>query len=83
MNNDSTAQEIADLTAKKFFAMIGVDADDPESVEEFRQDLRFGRRMRRASDHMFTVIYGAVALGIVYAIWDGIVSRISKMVGHS
>jgi O-acetyl-ADP-ribose deacetylase (regulator of RNase III) len=44
------AQESADRAVKKVFAILGVDIDDPEKVEEFRMDLRFGRSMRRAAD---------------------------------
>jgi hypothetical protein len=34
---------------KKVFAILGVDIDRPESVEEFREDLRFGKRMRKGN----------------------------------
>jgi hypothetical protein len=35
--------EIADRAVRKTFAILGVNIDNPESVEEFRQDLRFGK----------------------------------------
>ena len=44
-------QDAADRAVKKVFAILGVDIDKPESVEEFREDLRFGRKLRKASDH--------------------------------
>ena len=36
-------QNIADKSVKKVFAILGVDIDDPQQVEEFREDLRFGK----------------------------------------
>ena len=50
--DNPTCQDAADRAVKlKVFAILGVDVDKPESVEEFREDLRFGKRMRRAADH--------------------------------
>lgn len=68
----------AELAVKKVFAILGVDVDRPESVEEFRMDLRFGRRMRRVSDRGILTIVGAVATGLVVAVWSGIGSLISR-----
>lgn len=41
----------ADKAIKKTFAMLGVDVDDPQQVEAFRQDLRFGASMRKVANH--------------------------------
>lgn len=68
----------ADQAVKKVFAILGVDVDKPESVEEFKDDLRFGKKMRRAADHGQMVFWGAIALGMTYALWDGITSAIKK-----
>jgi hypothetical protein len=66
-------QDVADRAVKKVFAILGVDIDKPESIEEFREDLRFGRKMRKAADHSFmTISIGAVAVGLCIAIWTGI-----------
>ena len=43
--HDDTCQEAADRAVKKVFAILGVDVDKPDSVEEFREDLRFGKRL--------------------------------------
>lgn len=43
--------EAADHAVRKVFSILGVDIDKPESVEEFREDLRFGKRLRKAGDH--------------------------------
>ena len=70
--------EIADRAVKKTFAILGVDIDKPESVEEFRQDLRFGKRLRKIADHGTLAFFGAVAVAIVAAIWIGITSSSNK-----
>ncbi len=70
-------QELADRSVKKVFAILGVDIDKPESVEEFREDLRFGRKMRRAADHSFLAMIGVIAVGLAAAAWAGVVSKIS------
>lgn len=70
-------QEAADRAVKKVFAILGVDIDRPESVEEFREDLRFGKRMRKAADHSMMVFVGAVMIAVGAALWAGIVSKIN------
>lgn len=69
-------QDVADRAVKKVFAILGVDIDKPESIEEFREDLRFGRKMRKAADHSFMTIIGTVAVGLCIAIWTGIASKV-------
>jgi hypothetical protein len=66
--------EAADAAVKKVFAILGVDIDKPESVEEFRENLRFGKRLRRASDHGTLVFIAAVVSALTYASWVGIVA---------
>jgi hypothetical protein len=68
--------EIADKAVRKTFAILGVDIDDPASIEEFRQDLRFGKRLRRIADHGTLAFFAAVAVAIVGAIWIGITQSI-------
>ena len=68
--------EIADRAVRKTFAILGVNIDNPESVEEFRQDLRFGKRLRKISDHGTMAFFAAVAVALVGAIWIGIVTSI-------
>lgn len=72
-------QEAADRAVKKVFAILGVDVDKPESVEEFREDLRFGKRMRRAADHGFLALVGLAVVGLGALIWAGVVSKVG---GH-
>ena len=73
------ASAAADHAVKKAFALLGVDIDKPESVEEFREDLRFGKRMRKAADHGILVLIGVLIVGLTAAMWSGIVSNIK---GH-
>jgi len=52
--------------------IIGVDIDKPESVEEFREDLRFGRKLRKMSDHGSFVIVAGLVGGMLFALWHGV-----------
>jgi 23S rRNA U2552 (ribose-2'-O)-methylase RlmE/FtsJ len=68
--------EIADKAVKKTFAILGVDIDKPESVEEFRQDLRFGKRLRKIADHSTLAFVSVVIVALAGAMWLGLVSKI-------
>lgn len=70
------AEEAADQAVRKVFAILGVDVDKPESVEEFREDLRFGKKLRKVADHGILAIVGLIVVGIGAAVWSGIVSKI-------
>jgi hypothetical protein len=69
-------QEAADRAVKKVFAILGVDIDKPESVEEFREDLRFGKRLRKAADHGTMVLVGFLLIGLASAVWFGIQAKL-------
>lgn len=71
--------EAADAAVRKVFAILGVDIDKPESVEEFREDLRFGRKLRKASDHGTLVFVAALVSALVYASWVGIVASVKGL----
>lgn len=77
--SDSTCQEAADRAVKKVFAILGVDIDKPESVEEFREDLRFGKKMRKATDQGMLALMGVIVVALAAATWTGVVSNIK---GH-
>lgn len=70
-------QQIADQSVKKVFAILGVDIDDPQQVEEFREDLRFGKRLRKYSDYGTMAVVAAVFVAIAAAVWAGIVTKVS------
>ena len=40
---EAVSARAADRAVKRVFSILGVDIDRPESIEEFRADLRFGR----------------------------------------
>ena len=66
-------ENTADHAVKKTFAILGVNIDDPVSVSDFQQDLIFGKKIRRASDHGQMVMVAAIVSGLAYAIWMGVV----------
>lgn len=70
------AEKAADHAVAKVFAILGVDINRPDSVEEFREDLRFGKKMRRMADHGQLAMVGVFVLGISWAIWEGIKAKL-------
>ena len=74
--SERMSEDAAEHAVKKVFAILGVDIDRPECVEEFREDLRFGKRMRKIADHGTLAFFGVVAAAFAAAVWAGIVSNI-------
>lgn len=74
--SERMSEGAAENAVKKVFAILGVDIERPESVEEFREDLRFGKRMRKVADHGTLAFFGVVAAAFAAAVWAGIVSNI-------
>ena len=72
------AEEAADVAVKKVFAILGVDVHSPESVEEFREDLRFGKRMRKAMDHGILAIVAIIGAALCATVWTGIVESLRR-----
>lgn len=72
LRDTQLAHEVADLTVKKVFAIMGVDINSPQSVENFRANLRFSERLRKISDHGTLVFVGAVVLMLTTAVGLGI-----------
>ena len=66
------ADEASEKAVRHVFALLGVDIDKPHEVESFREDLRFGSRLRKAADHSFLAIVGAVTLLLVGAVGVGL-----------
>ena len=71
-------ERAADKAVKKVFAIIGVDINKPESVEEFREDLRFGKKLRKLADHGVFVLVALLFTGLAWASFEGIITRIKK-----
>jgi hypothetical protein len=67
---------IAKAAVKEVFAILGVDVDNPEKVEEFRKDLRFGASMRRATDRGIIAMVVIVAAMVISAFGFGIIDLI-------
>ena len=70
------AEEAADAAVRKVFAILGVDIDKPESVETFREDLRFGKRLRKATDHGMLAVAAVIAVAICAAAWSGVTASL-------
>lgn len=70
------AEEAADVAVRKVFAILGVDIDKPESVETFREDLRFGKRLRKATDHGMLAVAAVIAAAMCAAVWSGVIASL-------
>ena len=74
--SEKISEEAADKAVKKVFAILGVDINKPESVEEFREDLRFGRKLRKLADHGTLALVALIFVGIGYAAFAGVASKV-------
>ncbi len=67
------AEEAAEKAVRETFALLGVDVNNQESVDAFREDLRFSRGMRKRAeqgvDAFFKLLFASIAAAIVSAIW--------------
>jgi hypothetical protein len=72
---NETVDEAVEKAVRKTFAILGVDIDNPASVESFREDLRLAGKLRKAADHGFLVVIGAIAAGICALVWSGITHK--------
>jgi hypothetical protein len=72
----------AHIAVQKTFAILGVDVEDPISVESFRKDLRFGGDLRKMSEKgkLATVIL--VVTFIVSAIGYGLLEFAKHKIGN-
>ena len=72
------SETAANKAVEEVFSLLGVDVKKVESVEEFKEDLRFGRKLRKLADHgiyaVVAVIFGAIA----WAIIDGIALKLKR-----
>jgi hypothetical protein len=66
------AGEAAEKAVERVFFLLGVDVHDAASIEEFRQDLRFGKSMRKYAEQgtaaMVKVVAMLVVSGFIWAI---------------
>ncbi len=68
---ENAADLASDKAVKKTFAILGVDVDRPDQVEEFRKDLRFSGQLRSDFNRGRFVLVGLIATAIGVAIWEG------------
>lgn len=70
------ADEGSTKALKRTFALLGVDLDDFESIQEFRGDLQWVRSGRRVSKALgskaSSSIIGVTAIGLAVAVFDWI-----------
>ena len=70
------ANDAADRAVAKTFAILGVDITKPESVEDFREDLRFGKHMRKLTNRGLNTAIVILVGGVMTALWLGIKQKI-------
>ena len=75
--SETVSERAADKSVQKVFAILGVDIDKPESVSEFQDDLRFGRRLRKMAEHGSLVVTALLVTGLIWAAFEGMIARIS------
>ena len=66
----------AERAVRKVFAILGVDIDKPESVAEFQEYLRFGKKLRKAADHGMLALVGVVVAALMAAAWAGVQAKL-------
>ncbi len=58
------------------FMLIDVDINDSDAVKEFRDDLRFGRQVRKLVGHGVLAVVSTAVVAVTLSAWTGIVSAI-------
>ena len=70
----TAAEEGSTRSLKRTFALLGVDLDDFESVQEFRGDLQWvksGRRVSKAiTGRSLSSVVGVASIGVVVGFYD-------------
>lgn len=76
MYADEVSRDAAAKAVRDVFTLLGVDVDDPASVEDFRKDLRFGGTLRKRAEYGVLAVIGCVAVALAAALWQGIIVKI-------
>lgn len=63
------AEQSAALAVKRTFSHLGVDVDNVQDLQRFRDDLRFGGVFRTAATKSFLALLAAICGGIGLSIW--------------
>lgn len=74
------AKRIAEETVHEVLLRLGIDEEEENAFSEFRADILYARKMRRASDTVgqagLWAIVGILVTGAIGAFWVGITSVI-------
>jgi hypothetical protein len=66
------ADQAAREAVREAFILLGVDTEDPKSIDDFQADLRFNRSLRRRADQgvdaFFKLLFLAIAGAILTAL---------------
>ena len=66
------ADQAAREAVREAFILLGVDTEDPKSIDDFQADLRFNRSLRRRADQgtdaFFKLVFLAIAGAIISAV---------------
>lgn len=71
-------EDAANCAVRKVFAILGVDVDNPEKVEDFRKSLRWSDSMRKGAEHGWIAFIGIIVVAISAALWAGIVEKLGR-----
>ena len=71
-------EDTAQNAVRKVFAILGVDVENPEKVEEFRKSLRWSDAMRKGAEHGWVAFIGIVVVAMSAALWAGIVEKLGR-----
>lgn len=73
---ETIAKAAAKATVRETFRLLGVDLDNQQSVNDFRADLVYARKIRRLSEKTgsiaLLVMISAIVTGMLAVFWDGI-----------
>ena len=69
-------KEAAKRAVHEVFSILGVDVDNPEQVEKFREGLRFGQSMLKFANRGLMTFIIVSAASATAALWLGIKAKI-------
>lgn len=72
------ADAIAKQVARTIFGLIGVDVDKPESLEEFRANVRFSAVVHQAAKAGVLAVITTVAGLVIGGLWFGVMRLLKQ-----
>lgn len=72
------ADAIAKQVARTIFGLIGVDVDKPESLEEFRANVRFSAVVHQAAKAGVLAVITTVAGLVISGLWFGVMRLLKQ-----